>query len=190
MSEPITVLNGAVAENGLSVRIEDRGLVGQITLRGDHANAALAKAVEEVAGVAVPAPLTANFNGDHGAVWMSPDELLLFVAYADAPATAARLSEMLAEVHHMAVNVSDTRTVLRVSGEGARELMAKGAPVDVSDAAFPVGTARRTHFAEIAVGMWRLEGDVWEMVCFQSYARHLFDWLSASSHQGARVNYF
>ncbi|MEM9044648.1 MAG: sarcosine oxidase subunit gamma family protein [Pseudomonadota bacterium] len=190
MSEPQTVLAGASASEGLSVTIEDRGLTGMITLRGDLASPALAAAVKDHSGVVVPAPLTAAFNGDLGAVWMSTDELLLFCAYADAPAKAAAISDALAGEHHMAVTVSDTRAVIQVTGPGARELMAKGAPLDVSDAAFPIGTARRTHFAEIAVGMWRTGEDAWEIVCFQSYAQHLYDWLVASSGEGSRVEFF
>ncbi|MEM8793051.1 MAG: sarcosine oxidase subunit gamma family protein [Pseudomonadota bacterium] len=190
MSEPQTVLAGAVAEQGLTVKIEDRGPTGMITLRGDLASAALQSAVKADFGVPVPDTLTARFGGGEGAVWMSPDELLLFCAYSEAAVKTAALGEALAGEHHMAVNVSDTRAVLQVTGPGARELMAKGAPLDVSDAAFPVGTARRTHFAEIAVGLWRTGDDAWEIVCFQSYAQHIFDWLVASSGEGARINYF
>ena len=54
MSEAVTALNGAVAEG--SIRVEDAGLQGMITLRGDLA--ALA-----AAGVAVPEA------GNAEAVW-------------------------------------------------------------------------------------------------------------------------
>lgn len=190
MSEPVTTLNGQTVSAGLSAKIEERGLIGQITLRGDLSNAALKKAVKAAIGVAVPAPLTAVFKGDHGAVWMSTDELLLITGYGAAEDVVGKISTDLAKTHHMAVNVSDVRAVVRISGAGARELMAKGAPLDVSDAGFPVGTARRTHFAEVAVGIWRLDDQTWEIVCFQSYARHLFDWLVASSHEGSEVAFF
>ncbi|MEM7176363.1 MAG: sarcosine oxidase subunit gamma family protein [Pseudomonadota bacterium] len=190
MSEPVTVLNGAVAHEGLSVRIEDLGPVGQITLRGDLAAPDLQGVVYEIAGVGVPAPLSAAFDGTRGALWMSPDELLILTAYDAAGPAIARIGEALAGTHHMAEDVSDARTLVRITGAGAQELMAKGAPLDVSDAAFPVGTMRRTHFAEIAVGIWRRDDMTWEMMCLQSFGQHLFDWLAASSLEGARVNYF
>ncbi|MEM9099403.1 MAG: sarcosine oxidase subunit gamma family protein [Pseudomonadota bacterium] len=190
MSEPQTVLAGATASEGLTVTIEEQGPTGMITLRGDLSSPALIAAVKEGFGAAVPATLTAAFNGDQKAVWMSPDELLLFCPYANAPAKAAALGQALAGEHHMAVDVSDTRAVILVTGRGAQELMAKGAPLDLSDKAFPIGTARRTHFAEIAVGIWRTGDEAWEIVCFQSYAQHLFDWLVASSGDAASVGYF
>lgn len=190
MSDPTTVMNGAVAEAGLSVRIEERGPVGQITLKGDLASKPLIAAVKAAVGVAPPKPLTAAFKGDAGAVWMASDELLLMTGYAGVETVCATLREALSGQHTMVVNASDTRAVFRVSGQGARELMAKGAPLDFSETAFPVGTARRTHFAEIAVGIWRCDAEIWEIVCFQSFARHLFDWMSDASVEGAEVGFF
>ena len=185
MSEPRSALNRAAASTGQSIRIEDRGPVGQVTLRGDLGSEALLAAVEAGVGVAVPGPLRAAFDGDRGAVWMSPDELLLFTAYDRAGALAASLGEALAGEHHLAVDVSDARAVIRLSGAGVAEVLAKGAPVDLGAAAFPVGTARRTHIGGVAVGFWRLGEDEWEIVCFRSFARHLFDWLVQSSVEGS-----
>ncbi|MEM7506356.1 MAG: sarcosine oxidase subunit gamma family protein [Pseudomonadota bacterium] len=190
MSDPQTVLNGELVERNRSARIEEMGPTGQITLRGDLSNAAVKKAVKGAVGVDVPTPLTATFNGAGGAVWMSQDEVLLLTEYDRIGAKITKLNKALDNHHVMVLDVSDARAVIRVTGAGARELMAKGAPLDVSDAAFPVGTARRTHFAEIAVGIWRREEEVWEIVCFQSYAQHLFSWLKASSVTGASVGYF
>ena len=190
MSDPMTMLDGMRAAEGLTCSIEDLGPVGQITLKGDLSDPTLGAAVEAAVGVGVPAPLGALFNADRGAIWMAGDEVLLLVPYVRAPAVTAELTGALAQSHHMAVDVSDARAVLGISGPGAQELMAKGAPLDVSDAAFPVGTARRTHFAEIAVGIWRREPEVWQMMCFQSYAPHLFAWLVASAGEEAKVGYF
>ncbi|MEM0945212.1 MAG: sarcosine oxidase subunit gamma family protein [Pseudomonadota bacterium] len=190
MPEPISMLDGAAASEGLTVALQDLGPVGQITLKGDLADPELGSAVMDLVGVAPPGALRATFQGERSAVWMAPDELLLVLPYAETGAAVAQLQNALAEQHAMAVDVSDARAVIRVSGEGAQELMAKGAPCDVSDRGFPVGTARRTHFAEVAVGIWRREETLWEMVSFQSYAPHLFAWLRASAGEASRVGHF
>lgn len=190
MSEAVSTLNRASAEAGLTIRIADRGPVGQVTLRGDLKSKALAKAVKAGVGVDVPGVWQAAFDGAKGAVWMSPDELLLFIDYAEAGALVKALNEALAGEHHMAVDVSDARAVLTLSGGGVAEALAKGAPVDLSDSAFPVGAARRTHVGGIAVGFWRKDVAEWEIVCFRSYAQHLFDWLAQASRQGSEVGYF
>jgi sarcosine oxidase subunit gamma len=190
MSEPQSALNRAAASNGATIRIEDRGPVGQVTLRGDLSSPALQAAVTTATGVGVPGPLMAAFDEGTGAVWMSPDELLLFTAYDEADALVAALGKALAGQHHMAVNVSDARAVIALTGAGVAEVLAKGAPVDFSAGAFPAGTARRTHVGGVAVGIWRMARHDWEIVCFRSFARYLFDWLVESSGEGGEVGAF
>lgn len=190
MSEPVSVLNGAAAEGGLIIAIADRGPVGQVTLRADLADPAVTDAVRDATGAEMPGTWQCRIDAaGHGAVWMSPDELLLLVPYAEAEAKAAQLSEALGERHHMAVNVSDARVVLALSGARVAEVLSKGVPVDLSDTAFPVGSARRSHLAETAVGFWRIGQEDWEIVCFRSFAQHLFDWLTASGVEGAEVDH-
>ena len=188
MSEPRSTLDGITAEAGQTIRIADRGPVGQVTLRGDLSSPALQAAVTKATGVGVPGPLMAAFDEEGtGAVWMSPDELLLFTAYDEADAVVAALGKALAGEHHLALNVSDTRAVLTLEGLAVAEVLAKGAPLDLSDKAFPTGTARRTHISGIAVAFWRKSTQEWEIVALRSFARHLFDWLAAASQEGSEV---
>ena len=190
MSEPRSTLNRAAASAGQSIRIEDRGPVGQVTLRGDLGSEALRAVVRAGVGVDVPGPLRAAFDGDRGAVWMSPDELLLFTAYDRAGELAASLGAALAGEHHLAVDVSDARAVITLAGANVAEVLAKGAPVDLGEATFPVGAARRSHIGGVAVGFWRKAENEWEIVCFSSFARHLFDWLVQSSIEGSQIGAF
>jgi sarcosine oxidase subunit gamma len=181
------MLNRATAEAGLTIRIADRGPVGQVTLRGNLDSPKLQAAVTAATGGGVPQPLMADFDEGTGAVWMSPDELLLFTGYDEADNLVAQLEKALAGEHHMAVNVSDARAVITLSGTGVAEVLAKGAPLDFSEAAFPTGRARRTHLGSVAAGIWRLGREEWEVVCFRSYARHLFDWLAMAARKGSEV---
>jgi len=187
MSEPRSTLDRAAVADGAGIRIADRGPVGQVTLRGDLGSEALRAAVRAGVGVDVPGPLRAAFDGDRGAVWMSPDELLLFTAYDQAGPLAASLGAALAGAHHLAVDVSDARAVITLAGANVAEVLAKGAPVDLGEAAFPVGAARRSHIGGVAVCFWRKTEHEWEIVCFSSLARHLFDWLVQSSVEGGEV---
>ena len=185
MSEPVSILNRASA--GETIRIEDRGLVGQVTLRGDLSSKSLKTAVKAAMGVDVSSPLKVALKDGKGAVWMSKDELLLLTAYDQAGALVTALDRALGGDHHMALDVSDARAVISLTGPSVAEVLAKGAPVDLSDAAFPVGTARRTHVGGVAVGFWRKSEHDWEIVCFRSFARHLFDWLTEAAKAGSEV---
>lgn len=188
MSEPVSALAGARARDAV-IGIEDTGLRGQVMLKGDLADAEVAGAVREVAGVDVPGTWRAAFEGERGAVWMAPDELLLLMPYRQAPAAVARLGEMLAGRHHLALDVSDMRAVLRLTGPLAGEVLAKGVPCDLADRAFPPGSARRTTTAGIAVALWRLEAEVWEIVAFRSHAYHLMAFLEDGARPGSEVGY-
>lgn len=185
MSEPISAhavsaLGGALFEGPL-VSIKELGPVGMVTIRGDFASKPFAAAIKKVCGGAIPAQR--RFEGALG--WMSPDELIWTGAYAAAPGVAASLSAEMGDEHHLAVNVSDARAAFSVTGQGARELIAKGAPVDMSPAAFAVGDLRRTHIGQVAAAFWMDADEGLSLVCFRSYACYMFDWLSASAKDGA-----
>jgi sarcosine oxidase subunit gamma len=150
-----------------------------VTLRADFGAAGVAKAVKAAVGVDVPDVRKAALADGRGALWMSPDELLLLVPYADAPATAAGLGKALAGVHHLAVDVSDARAVFRLTGDLAavREVLAKLTPADLSPAAFGEGEVRRTKLGQVAAAFWIEDGGV-TLVTFRSFARYVFDLLS------------
>lgn len=88
MSEPISALNHASYE-GIA-KVEECGLQGMITLRGDLSDKVLAKAVKDATGQNVPGQREALVNGDTGVCWMSTDELLVLVPYAEVEAEAGR----------------------------------------------------------------------------------------------------
>lgn len=187
MSEPTTVLEGARTDGGLA-RIADSGPVGMVTLRGELTDEALTAAVREATGLDVPGVWQASL-GEAGrdVLWMAPDELLLLTDYAEAPDLARRLDEALAGRHSLALDVSDARAVLDLSGARTAEVLAKGVPVDLSPAAFPPGTARRTHLGGIAVVFWRRSEQDWRIACFRSFGRHLYDWLVTAARPGSGV---
>ena len=183
MSEAVTALNGAVAEG--SIRVEDAGLQGMITLRGDLA--ALA-----AAGVAVPEAGNAAGGLGDGSLWMSPDELLLLCAYGEAEAKVAALRTSLQDVHHLAANVSDARAVFRLTGEdGAiREVLAKLSPADLRASALPTDAVRRTRMAQVPAAFWFSgEGEA-IVICFRSVADYVFGLLEQASKDSGVVGHF
>ena len=112
---------------------------GMITLRGDLGSAKIAKAVKAAVGLTMPDARGVK-TGTKGAVaWMSPDELMLFCDYAEADAVVAKLEKALKGEHFLAVNVSDARASFTLTGDGVREVIAKGSPADLSPEALPVG---------------------------------------------------
>lgn len=189
MSEAVSALKGAISEG--FVRVEECGLVGMITLRGDLGSAKLKKAVASVAGVDLPSRGHVARADDMAVAWMSPDELLLMVPYAQADDLCDKLDAALAGDHALAVNVSDARAVFRVSGgAGVREVIAKLCPVDMAPGAFGPGQFRRTRLAQIPAAIWMQDEGVVQIVCFRSVAQYAFDLLRNAATPGSEVGLF
>ncbi|MEO0819866.1 MAG: sarcosine oxidase subunit gamma family protein [Pseudomonadota bacterium] len=175
---------------GEDLRIAEAGPVGQVTLRADLAEPAVAEAVAAVTGCSLPAPLTASFADGNAAVWMATDELLLILPAEAAAGAVSALESALAGHHRLALDVSAARVLFRLSGSLAGEVLAKGAPLDFRDAAFAPGTARRTHLGQIAVGIWRESPSDWSLVCFRSLSAYVADWLAETAAPGRAVRHF
>jgi sarcosine oxidase subunit gamma len=175
MSDPVSALQGAGYEGFASVR--EIGPLGMISLRAKDLKS-LDKAVKAVTGTRLPAARRIEIGGDRACGWMSPDEYLLILPYAEVPQALASLSKALGSQHYLAADVSDARAVFRIGGDRAADVLRKVMPVDV-DRMGP-GELRRTRAAQVAAAVWR-QDDGYTLVCFRSVARYVFDLLSRSA---------
>lgn len=187
MSDVMTALGGASFDG--YCKISESNLRGMITLRGDFASAEFADVINAETGMAIPDQRRITHDGARSLAWMSPDELLFMLPYDAAADAAAQLSDALTKQHAMAINVSDARALFRVEGAACREVLAKLAPVDLHPDAFGPGDIRRTRLAQVAGAFWMPDAHGFEVVCFRSVARYVFDLLSESARQGAQTGY-
>lgn len=190
MSNTVSALDGATFAGIVSV--EDAGLTGMITLRGDLSDAGLRDAVTGLTGTDFPEARRAETAGDHAVCWMSPDELLIVLPYDSVGAALATLGEKLSGTHHLAVDVSDARAVIRLSGKAAalRETLAKLTPADMRSSSLPVGEMRRTRLAQVPAAFWFEDDGTAHVICFRSVARYVFGILRQSAEPGSEVGYF
>ncbi|MEP5153328.1 sarcosine oxidase subunit gamma family protein [Planktotalea sp.] len=186
MSNVVSALQGASFDDGIA-KVEEMGLLGMITLRGDFADKKLIKAVKKIAGGMPDQRVIVEKNGQ-SAAWMSPDELLLIVPHAEAAGVAEGLNASLQGTHFLAVNVSDARAVFDVSGPHARSVMAKLAPVDFAEGAFEAGVIRRSRLAQIPAAFWMTQDGAFRVVCFRSVAKYAFDVLCVAAQKGSEVS--
>ena len=188
MSDLQTALKGASFEG--TVTVADAGLTGMITVRGDIATIMAAAAKET--GVAVPETRGVTQSGDFGIAWMSTDEILVLCPYDQAVDLTTKLSTALDGEHALAVNVSDARALISVTGEPAalRETIAKLAPVDLALDRFAVGEMRRTRFAQVAAAFWLMSESEARVICFRSVGEYVFNLLKTSAKSGGEVGVF
>ncbi|KQI69690.1 sarcosine oxidase subunit gamma [Loktanella sp. 3ANDIMAR09] len=182
MSERVSALRNR--ETGGSVQVRDAGLRGMITLRGDLSNGKLASVVKSVTGLKLPACNGVVQDGDTGIAWMSPDELLVMVAYDDVPEALDKIAKALSGQHHLAVNVSDARSVMLLQGSFVREVVAKLAPVDLHPDVWQPGQIIRSRLGQVAAAFWLVDEATVQVICFRSVADYAFDLLAASAKAG------
>lgn len=189
MPESVTPLDGATCSG--FVTIQDAGLVGMILLRADLGDAGVASALSG-AGIEVPGAGELVGGLGNGALWMSPDELMILCAHDDAEATEETLGKALGGLHALVANVSDSRAVFRLAGEGSavREVLAKLSPADLRQTAVPPGRVRRTRLAQVAAAFWFADDDEAVLICFRSVAGYVLDLLSKAATPGSEVGHF
>jgi sarcosine oxidase subunit gamma len=158
--------------------------VAMVTLKADLGNKTTRAALKKALGT----PLPAQRKISNGVAWMAPDELLIMVPEGDTPSgIIERLEELNAPM--LAVDVSDARAVFTLKGNKAREVLAKGAPVNLSPEAFRLGDFRRTRLGQVAVAFWMEAEDEITLVCFASLRQFMFDWLVNAAQKGSLPAY-
>lgn len=182
MSEAVSVLNGKHSSG--FVRVEDAGLQGMITLRGDLGASGIAKLAKALGAPKMPGQRRIEWAMGYGAAWMSPDELLIFCPYDEV---TERLAQAKTTQHALMVNVSDARALFRLEGAGVREVIAKLSPVDMAPDAFGPGDFRRTRVAQVPGAFWMPNEGAISLICFRSVAGYMFDLLSSAAAEGSEV---
>jgi len=164
---------------------------GMIDLRGLASDRKFMAAMKATLGVDLPkTPRTSHSFGNIKALWLSPDQWLILCARDKAAELTAELTKALAGIHSLAVDVSDMRCIIRLEGEGAREVMMKSTSLDFTDEDFTPGFVRRVRFAEIAALFNMVEEHVIDVYVFRSYANYAWDFLLKAARKGSEVGLF
>ena len=164
---------------------------GMIDLRGSASDRKFMAAAKSALGVDLPKqPRTTATWGDIRVFWLSPDQWLITCPRAKAQELADQLSQDLVGIHSLAVNVSDMRAIIRLEGEGVREVVMKGAAIDLTHGDYPPGTVRRMRFAEIAALLHVVEDNVMDIYVFRSFAQYTWDFLRKAARKGSEVRVF
>ncbi len=133
------------------VTLGERRFLGKIDLRGEPTKK-FRDAVAGVLGVALPtAPNTTADAGARTVLWLGPDEWLIVTPPGAEDETAEALRAALAG-HHVAVtDVSEGRTVIALAGRHARDVLAKGCPIDVHPRVFGPGHCAQSIYGKANV---------------------------------------
>ena len=184
-------LAGVAAPAGLSISLREITDRGMIDLRGNTSDAAFMSAANDVLGFALPtAPRTSASWGDVKVLWLSTDQWLILSTRNKVHEILASLRAALKGIHSLAVDVSDMRAIIRLEGDGCREVIMKGTSLDLLDPEYVQGCCRRMRYAEIAALLDVVEDNVFDIYVFRSYAHYTWNFLCATAKAPAKLKLF
>lgn len=157
--------------------IREHPFLGHLNLRGDVADDRFADCVARIVGGPLPVdPNTARSSDERTVYWLCPSEWLIVCPYADEQPLADQLREGLHSQVASVVQTSGGQTVLSIEGDSARELLAKGCPLDLHPRSFRIGQCAQTHVEKVPVLLRPIAGGI-ELVVRRSFADSLWQWL-------------
>jgi sarcosine oxidase, subunit gamma len=138
--------------------------------------------VPTVRGTRLPrTPGTWTPTDDGRLVWLGPDEWLLTSTGAAPEVLETELRDQLRPAGGTAVDVSAQRIGLRIGGDRAREVLAKGCSIDLHPRAFPAGRSAQTTLGQAGVVLLALGEEEFVVLVRSSFAGYLATWLLDAS---------
>lgn len=148
-------------------------------------------AIEKITGVAPPKDAVSGVvKGKTHILWNGPNRW--WIVESDARDVGPALKDALGD-DAAVVTLGHSRTCLRVSGPGLRDVMSKGSTYDYHPSTFKPGDCVQTGMAHVGVSLHCLgdkngaaEVDIYIL---RSFALHFFEWLQESAGEyGYRID--
>ncbi len=175
------------------VSLGERLLPAAVNLRGDKDDPAFVEAVRQALGLDLPtAPNTTASNDDLALLWLGPDEWLAVRhdAAPDAEARlAAQLSSALGDLHAAVTAVGESLACISVAGPRARDVIAKGCPLDLHPGVFGgTGHCAQSHLSKTSITLYQVSDETTGGVAFNLYTRrsfsdYLWRWLEDAARE-------
>lgn len=172
-------------QDGAAVVISEIAHTGKLNLRGDIGDRAFLSAIGGVLDLVLPAePNTVTTGHGVTALWAGPDEWILVTPPGDELTVEKRLHAAIDGTDAAVIDVTDARTVIRLRGPRAREVIAKGCPLDLHPRAFRAGQVAQSVLAGTSIMLHQVaddgdgSGPAYDLYVPRSFADHLWQWLA------------
>jgi heterotetrameric sarcosine oxidase gamma subunit len=169
-------------DGGAGVTISERIGLGLATVAARKGQArSLQDRVREAYGVDLPQTSRVVVGRDVSFVGYGPGQWLAVSETLASEALARDLAERLKGLASIS-DQSSGRTVIRVSGPRARDVLAKGLPIDLDPRAFPLGSAATSTISLMGVQLWQADDTrSYDIAVFRSLSESFWRWLAASA---------
>ena len=117
-------------------------------------------------------------------VQLAPNRVVILAPIEQETAIAAKLAKAFEKIADADFAlISDMLVTFALSGSGAEDVLRQGAPLDLSQEAFPGGEARATDLWSTSVILLRGDAvhDGFRIVIERSFADYIEDWLTVAN---------
>ncbi|MDE1570617.1 sarcosine oxidase subunit gamma [Aquabacter sp. P-9] len=141
-----------------------------------------AASIGSAGGFDLSGPINSCRSTDTGlAARLGPDEWLLIARDADEAAGRA-VAGALAGTHHSLVEAGHRNVGIAVAGAQAATVLNAGCALDLSDAAFPAGSATRTLLGKAEIVLLRPGTEhIYRVECWRSFATYVHGFLTEAA---------
>ena len=174
----------------LVISIEEVLDFGIVTVKANFSDTRICSLLEKTVGAKLPKTGKILIGKKISIAWMSPDEFAILVKYDDGDKISKKIAGKMKNFHHLCVNVSDSRQCFKMVGKGWREVLSKGAPIDLNPEVFGAGSFRRTRIANMAVSIWTTNPREAYIFCQRSVGNFLFNWLRNSNLKVDQLDFY
>jgi sarcosine oxidase, subunit gamma len=124
-------------------------------------------------------PSTIVTGSEAAVIWFGPDEWLVMSSGRAPETLESQLRDAVAAHGGAAVDVSAQRTTLRLRGDHARDVLARGCSLDLHPSVFGLGAAAQTMLGQAAVVLIPMSanGTDFRILVRSSFAQHVAEWL-------------
>lgn len=163
------------------VTLSERRPLSIVHAAGDPSDAAFADGVKSATGCALPTEAnTFSRSGNDMVIWLAPTRFLCVSPEQGQGVLEGALRVACGDAGAI-IDVSHGRTVTRVSGPNARDMLIKGPPIDLHPSVFKPGSAAQSNMAHCGVLLVCVEDQVFDLFCFRAFGQHMWEWLCEAS---------
>jgi methylglutamate dehydrogenase subunit D len=166
---------------GVTLSVRHPASIVTIIARKGKADAA-SKAIETHYGVALPGTGRSAEGKGVAFHWCGAEQ---WYAIADGMANGALYRDLNGRLSGLAScsDQSHGRVIIRIAGSKARQVLAKGTPVDLHAKAFGPGRSAVTQMAHVGVHLIQTGPDQFEVSVFRGFSESFWEWLTTMSEE-------
>ena len=172
---------GAAGDTGVALAVRHPLSIVTVIAQNGMA-AAVSEAIEKHYGAACPPPGRSVSAGEVTVHWAGAEQWFVIADKFAEGMLYRDLAERLAGL----ASVSDQghgRVILSLSGARARDVIAKGTPVDVHPREFAPGHCAVTQMAHVGVHLACVGTDAYELSLFRGFAESFWHWLGEMAEE-------